>query len=508
MTKTQPLSSLKDSLRPYPGAFDRLTRVMESAVKGSSKVLTSPLIGESTPDAILKQFDEQVGSKLHTSKFNKTLLDIEMSNRSKFGPRSIAKPWEDRRADLMASFAGRGALPDLPNGPGNEFLDAVIAENASRRIRPLSVEVASQYLLNHTSSGLPYMQRKSLVKGKAVTEYQRLLSESWPCVLYTRTQEGGKTRNVMGFAIADTLRETTIYRPLLAFQKALDCRAALRGPEDVSVGVTQVMDAARAHRQSLISIDFSAFDTSVSLELIARSFAYIAQMVQPAYRDLVYELYARFATVGVVTPDGIIEGPHGVPSGSTFTNEVDSLAQMIAAQLGREAHLCQVQGDDGLYRTHDPAGLLLRFEEAGLTVNYEKSMESDDECTYLQNLFSRFYFPSGIVGGIYSVYRALLRVIFLERWTDLDQMGISGEDFFAIRTIAILENCKHHPLFVDLVKFVAALDRNALSYTNAGLKAYIAGVRSRTAAGIAHQYSDAVHGINSFETVKLLATMS
>jgi hypothetical protein len=40
----------------------------------------------------------------------------------------------------------------------------------------------------------------------------------------------------------------------------------------------------------------------------------------------------RFGNIGLITPDGVKDGPHGVPSGSTFTLEVNSIAQILIAK--------------------------------------------------------------------------------------------------------------------------------------------------------------------------------
>jgi simple sugar transport system substrate-binding protein len=79
--------------------------------------------------------------------------------------------------------------------------------------------------------------------------------------------------------------------------------------------------------------------------------------------------------IGLITPDGVKDGPHGVPSGSTFTLEVNSIAQILIANTFEDIANTefQVQGDDGAYSTDNPEGLKKHFGEFGLTVNDEKS---------------------------------------------------------------------------------------------------------------------------------------
>jgi hypothetical protein len=245
----------------------------------------------------------------------------------------------------------------------------------------------------------------------------------------------------------------------------------------------------------------------VKTTLQKAAFDYFKSLYQVNYHDDLDKIYTRFNTIGLVTPDGVFDGPHGVPSGSTFTNEVDSVAQyLIATEYGLSSDNFDIQGDDGAYVVSDPDSLKDYFRKHNLVVNDEKSYISKDYLVYLQNLFHKDYERDGIIGGIYPTYRALNRILYLERFTDLEEDDLKGQDYFSIRTISILENCKFHPLFKDLVKYVASLDKYGLAYSNSGLAKYAQRIsQSSGVAGIfKYRYEDDPKGLSNFETVKIL----
>lgn len=89
------------------------------------------------------------------------------------------------------------------------------------------------------------------------------------------------------------------------------------------------MRHAQAEDKFLVSIDFSAYDNSIKRTLIKASFDYFRSLFQEQYGEQLDYIMERMITIGLVTPDGILSGDHGVPSGSTFTNEVDSVVQYL-----------------------------------------------------------------------------------------------------------------------------------------------------------------------------------
>ncbi len=254
----------------------------------------------------------------------------------------------------------------------------------------------------------------------------------------------------------------------------------------------------------LVSIDFDAYDASVKRVLQTAVRDYIKNLFQPSTHDGLDYVFDRFGTIGIVTPDGVKEGFHGIPSGSTFTNEADSIAQYVVAEV-LQLH-SQIQGDDGLYCTSQPEKLANRFEQFGLKVNKSKSYTSKKFAVYLQNYYSSGYTRDGITVGVYPTYRAVNRLIYQERWSGFEDFGIDGRDYYAIRAISILENCRHHPMFSKLVQFIVKQDKYGLTFSDKGLKQYVKMLHETSGSQglLFNQYGDDVTGIRNFDTVKLI----
>lgn len=498
-----PASSYKfkylDNLNISSIAKRKLILNLNRVVSGSSEVYLTPIGKDNDPDLVLKSLDFLIDS--NKDKLSSNLLDLELGNRSKFGPRSIAKPWLDRKSSLYDYFKSH-------NDSQNKSLNFNLINKSN--MRPLSVGTAASYLKGNTSSGLPFYDRKSSVIPEVISEFRSLLDRKDPCVLFTRTQEQGKTRNVWGYPIADTLNEMRFYQPILGYQRKLKWRSALQGPHAVDVNISQMFNSRSNDNVKFVSIDFSSYDASVGTNLQSASFNYLKLLFQSNYHSEIDDIAFRFNTIGIATPDGILAGNHGVPSGATFTNEVDSLSQYIIYMNSRafRPDSYQIQGDDGAYCVESDKvdALYSAFDTAGLTVNEDKSSVSSDHLIYLQRLYDRQYSNNGFIGGIYSIYRAMNRIIYQERYSDFMDYSLKGSDYYSIRTITILENCKYHPLFKDFVKLVSGLDKYRLRFNVEALSKYdrMLNNSSGTTGFLNNQFGDNLKGLNNFETVKLL----
>jgi hypothetical protein len=475
-------------------SINQVSQLLLRVETGSDLVIQSPLGGLLDAETILSGWDDIFNSNQHS--VNDELYTLEMDNRDKFGPRSIAMPWESRKSAVDDYFSlEQSNIPDLD-------LSGSALNNG--RLRPLELSNAMKFLKNSTNSGLPYLTQKRDIKEVTLSNFNDLLDREDPCVLFTRTQESNRTRNVWGYPAVDTLNEMKCYRPLLDYQKKLNWRCGLSGPSSVDRRVTELLMSSEPLK---VSIDFSSYDASVKFTLQEAAFNYIKSLFQTKYHgDIDYIAY-RFNTIGLITPDGILNGRHGVPSGSTFTNEVDSIAQYLCAiKLGVSSNQFDIQGDDGIYSVDDSDLLFDGFKRFGLKVNEEKSYVSNEYFVYLQNLHHKDYIRDGLIRGIYPTYRALNRIIYPERFNYFSADNIDGGDYFAIRTISILENCRNHPLFKDLVNYVMTLDKFSLNFSENGFNNFIQRIIDSSASEdfLTFHYGDELNGIDSFETVKVL----
>ena len=430
----QPYSFL-DDLDLRPEVKSRLSQSLDRIVRGNDDIYTSPISMRVDPEDFLAGWDEIFESR--QSELDEELVKLELHNRKAYGPRSLSKPWSERKASVENYFKPE----TLDAGP-----EVVYPTND---LRPLSTQAAAKFLKSNTSSGLPDLKKKGLVKERTERELSSLLEREDPCVLFTRTQDylsdenKSKTRNVWGYPIALTLLEMEVYRVWLEYAKKLPFRAALLGPDAVDKAVSQLFGASKLTGGTLVSIDFESYDASVKGVLQNSVRQYVKSIFQNS-ADVVQKIdyiFDRFGNIGLVTPDGVMLGSHGIPSGSTITNEVDSLCQHLVVQLLKLPS--QIQGDDGLYLTYDPDLLYARFDDFNLKVNLGKSYTSQHFAVYLQRYYSTTYMKDGVTVGVMPSYRVLNRLMYPERHTDFEEYSMRGNDYFAIRAITLLENCKY-----------------------------------------------------------------
>lgn len=499
MIQEQAISELKSSLGP--DAQERLSSNLDSIVKGRKDVIRTPFLKDLSVDDVVSKFEDEV-IRPGSGKLNEQLSAIEAAQKQKVGPRSVQKPWTERKDDLLEGFNTR----DIPS----DLLGDLETLVNGRALMPCSVEVAKKSLRRTTSAGLPFLTPKGKVLDSGL---QVELGEYWPCMLYTRTQEQGKTRAVWGYPLSMTILEATYFVPYFEQFKYHPNCCAYQGPDKVDEAVTNIIDR-RGNEDTLYSEDYSGFDNSIAPNWSVHEINRIAKAYQQGYSNDFSTISDYFSSCGIVTPDGVYSGPHGIPSGSMFTSVVGSSCHLLAqsAVNGRlQPHQGQVMGDDGV--SAHPKGIDLKYladvySKFNLTLNEDKTFVSDAEVIYLQRYYSTDYRRDGLIRGIYPVWRALNRLMHMERWTEIETSAIPGADYFAIRAIAILENCKWHPLHYELVKWAAECDKYDLHFSEHSLLEYVRNYQTRSKTGLRHQYSDNLEGIQSFETVKVLRSLS
>jgi hypothetical protein len=189
-----------------------------------------------------------------------------------------------------------------------------------------------------------------------------------PCLAGVRTQRKGKTRLVWGYPLEMTIIEAVIARPLIDHFKNADHVMTFG---DYSSEIGMKMRRSASETKFHYSLDYSQFDASVNALLINRAFnAFrtwfnLSDEVYPGVTvGQVFDLVEKyFITTPIVMPKRgrslpvLVTGKRGgVPSGSYFTQMVDSFANvaMIKAadsrfEIGIKDHNLYVLGDDCLF---------------------------------------------------------------------------------------------------------------------------------------------------------------
>lgn len=484
-------------------ALEKLNLNNQRVEKGTEDIVTTPLVKNLSVEEFVSGWTKVYNENIH--KVNDVLQDIEDKQKDKIAARSQAKPWSKNKETLYNYFnREEPSYVYQPKLERNEVL------------RPISVRKALDFLKNNTSAGLPSMLKTGDIKLRLldVDYLEKEIAADYPCVLFTRTQEGWKTRYVWGYPKPNALDEMTVYIPFQPVQKKKPYRSALVGPKETDESMTRMINFAIANDLTLMSVDFSAYDASVSKQQINHAFDYIRSHFQREFHDLITRQENYFIYCKIISPDGVLKGKHGIPSGSVFTNEIGSIVQY---QIYDDTGLVymdyiQCQGDDGALVLDDDSvdKLIDCLPKYGKLTNKDKCTIAKNWIVFLQKLYHIDYMVNGTIGGIYSTFRALCRLIYQERWSDFEKYGISGQDYYSLRTIQILENCKFHPLFELFVEYIWSVDKYNLAYSDEGLSKFIGMISDKQGkSGIVdNQYGDNLKGINEFETVKILKRLN
>lgn len=474
--------------------------------KGSNVVFETPLCKNNDPFEIITDWT-RICIKDGSSKLNSVLMDMEIANRSKLGPRSIAKPWkEGRHADLKQSFITQEQMKGRKVPFKSEFGEpTLVAASVS--------DVKAKIKLNK-SAGYPFMCRKKKAAARLYADFDKYLDRKYPAQLLTRTQEGGKTRNIWGMPFAHVFFEMFYFLPLLKFYKRKDYCAANRSPEDVDNAMTKIIKFAMSTGRKVFSSDLIAFDNNLFFEIIIDIFNEFASHFVPSCKKHLDWICKCIYSIPIVTPSGIWRGNHGSPSGSGFTNLIATCAvRGVACVCNFIIYgYFQIQGDDAVFCvTEDELEELKSvFKHAGFKLNMAKSHVADNYAVFCQMLYHYDYIhEDGVIRGIYPTFRALNRLLYQEHFSDFKKSGLSGRTYYGLRTISILENCKNHPLFPELVRFIMKYEKYDLDISPESLTSYIKFIVEEEGAIVSlnGKYGSNLGNIANFETFKLVQSI-
>jgi hypothetical protein len=267
------------------------------------------------------------------------------------------------------------------------------------------------------------------------------------------------------YSFAQNIDEGKYYFPLFkGFTKRKTFSDSFFCPWLGFEGVRRKVSAAYGQGLTVAASDFSATDEHFQLPATMEAADLLAQLFEQQYRSDFLDSISRMLEVPLlISPTQQITGPHGVSSGSMWTNFIETVFDWIFAkycELTSEGHVRGLYaiGDDMAWTTDWSEDQFTHWledkgVEVGQVIKAEKTMLHPDNVKTLQRLFIRGYkqSDSNLLRGVYPTVRALLSIVYPERWHGPNKWDY---DKFAIRTFSILENCVDHPLFPAFVVFI------------------------------------------------------
>jgi hypothetical protein len=472
----KPLSLVLDSLSPDARA--RVVAHNMGLVNGSDEDIRSPFFESRPRSEILEEWRAMAEPEVP-----EWLQEEEESARSHVGPESIQVSWSERRAATAEAFTQQEAR--YPSAWWN------VARNLPRgSLTATTLTDAIDAMPKDSNLGLPAFSRERRYVSDYVDRAERVIrggykEDIWPAVLFTRTQATGPTslpkqRDVWGEDHVETIIGSTIQKPVLEAVRHMEQFAAWNDLDVVDRVATMLL---RRTKGPILSIDFSSFDKSVPAKWIEAAFDLLKHMFRPEYRSRIEWLHRQFATVGLLTPDGVYTGRGGgVPSGSALTNLMDSFVhwliyEHVASQLEVRPTGSTFMGDDGLW-LFDPFPpideIMGVIKDIGMVANAEKQMVNKERVHFLQRFHSTDWELEGIFRGVRPTNRTLGSAMSFEHRIDPRKWP---KAMHTVRWVLQWENNRWHPQFRSFCKLLwkgdkylqeRGLDLSLLAYRAGG----------------------------------------
>nr|UAW00570.1 MAG: RNA-dependent RNA polymerase [Porcine picobirnavirus] len=481
MPRSTEIKYFKESFNlPNPSLRSYFGRV----VKGNSDIYDTPFArGESTQE-LLERWDAILVSI--KDKWP-TLYDFENDLRSKVGPLSYMKPLKDRMEDIDHYYDDI-LLSSTPID--KRAIAAVVKEWGPARGLNLRSEANTWAAMKKsTNSGSPYFtKRRDAAKKtfpiKDVDHWDDVVSQTlqnqsniWNAcaVLGWRGQEGGpspsdvKQRVVWMFPMAVNVQELRVYQPLIEAAQKFNIVPAWVSMEQVDKRITDLFDT-KSDDDLIVCTDFTKFDQHFnhSLQVAAKTLLGAIFTNSVEFNKWLVDVFGIKYMIPLAYDYGKVRfGQHGMGSGSGGTNADETLvhralqyeaAMRVGARLNPNS---QCLGDDGIlsYPGITVEDVVRSYTEHGLEMNDSKQYASTQDCTYLRRWHHKDYRINGVCVGVYSTFRALGRLRYLERFYD---PKIWGPKMVALRQLSIIENVKYHPLREEFAEFCMKRDKYRL----------------------------------------------
>lgn len=491
------------------GMFERL-RI------GSPATPRTPLYKGLTEDGIFEKWTSILSDFVDRNPICIRLVEYDLSRMPKVGPQGGLRPFSQREKDFFDYY-------NLPENSKHEIDLRIIEEMIAimfgdiKDRRPITLETVLERDRKDgkliTSSGAPSCGRRSdpAIQKEALDIARSERVWRMPMILGSRSQRG-KERFIFIASFALNLLEKSFLFPMMDVIRSRNISffSAWEGIDQVSKGFKD--QGFFEKNTTLAQQDYTSMDKYINETCIDIVYLSTKQFFQKKYHVQYRRLLDHLLTIDVmINVDKLVTGVHGMPSGSGFTNFVESLVSLYVS-LQYNFTESQGLGDDLALSfpaefSHEDIKKLIMSTSAkiGLVTNPDKQRIDDDTIVYLQRFYDKELQTQGLVEGCYPSILALNTAINPERYHDPRKWSAEME---ILRWIMILENCKNLPYFRELVQFFingCKFDMGLL-LPDFFLKLPNLYEESKLIKGFTPTYNqeNISRGINDFASVKLL----
>lgn len=329
-------------------------------------------------------------------------FDDQADNKSEYRPQSCF--------DNLAKYAGEKYVEFDQHAWDMAYAATLKAFSLEVQLKQeKDVRVLAMYVKGEKASGAPEFGKKQDTLGQDLVRMDKWLKGEiapYPCIAQHRVQHGkdgqSKNRLVWAYPQAMTLAEAMFARPLIdAFVPRRSVMAMGKHRHKLAAMMTPMLNS-----HAVYGLDVSAFDSSAVIKLIHMAFNVLAHNFDWACssRDDWEKIEHYFIHTPILMPDGWVYTKHrGVPSGSYFTQLVDSVINFFIIQYawviltGKTIYLDRilVLGDDSLFSSNLAVSLQMiakALQAIGFKMNETKSCLVIDQQGDIEFLGHRWHY--------------------------------------------------------------------------------------------------------------------
>lgn len=324
-----------------------------------------------------------------------------------------------------------------------------------------------------TNSGFPRFTRRRKVSTEEIEDARSLQAYRYPAVVLLRYYYG-KLRPVWMFPMSTNLIEASYQVPIQSWITLAGINPDPPLPHEYAspwIGfnrVKEVLSEQWGSAQPIVGGDTTKMDAHMRPAQLRLVYEIVKWYFQERFWEGLERSLMHVTDIDLLwskTGDSIkvIEGVHGLASGSCWTQLSETVLQMFMAYT--KAVRGQGIGDDFYWLSDMSADDLVEYlAKFGLPANPAKQSVSTDSLTFLQRYYHQGFHSledERILGAYYPTIRALGSILYPEKF---HSPKLWNSDMFCLRNYMILENCVDDPCFPELVEFVARGQKDMIPF--------------------------------------------